>query len=555
MSIPAPFGSGDAALQQFGLRVRGLPDGVLVVEKFKSKKLALSSDYTLKIEVVATAPELDLGELVGAPAALTMRWEGGERCLHGVVTKPRQTGDSADGPTYKLILRSPLHALSKRHDNRVFLGKGIAEIAREVLETAGFASDTFRIALAEGPPPREFVSQYDESDLAFLQRQLAYHGLIYAFEHGPDQATLVITDDAGALAEALGAVGLDYQPVSGQVRSASTVYEWLRQAERTTQGVYLRDYNPEAPRRSLDVEVGQGGGDYRFGENYGERAEGERLARLRLEAHAWKARTVEARTDCRAVVPGARIALSGHPAAGNDGEWLIVAAELEGDQSSGFAYGKTGKGPGFKATLQLIPADVPYRVVCPPRRLLNGHLTARVEGDGGDYAYLDEQGRYRLRLPFDPGARPDAEASHPVRLVQPYGGAGYGMHFPLHLGTEVVPAYVNGDMDRPVILGAVFNPDTPSPVTGANPSQNVLRTHGGNELLMEDRKGEERIELFTADRRNRLALDAKADGHLVTLESREGDVELRSGANMRWETGHDKQTEVGGEHTVTVHKD
>ncbi len=555
MSIPAPFGRGEAALQQFGLRVRGLPDGVLVVATFKAENLALATDYALHIDAVSTVAALQLDELIAAPATLTMRWEGGERCLHGVIASAEHSGASADGQNYRLVLRSPLHALALRHGNRVFLGRNVADIAREVLEAAGLAADAFRVELANEPQPREFVAQYDQSDLDFLQRQFAYHGLTYAFEHGAEQATLVITDDVGTLAGALGTVALDYQPLSGQTRNATTVYGWSPKSAETVRGVRLHDYNPDTPRQMLEVEVGEGGGAYRFGEHYGDRAEGERLARLRLQAHAWKARRVSARTACRAVLPGARIALSGGPVPGADGDWLIVQAEIEGDQRSGIAYGKAAKKPVFQATLTMIPADVPYRTPCEAPRRMQGYLTARVEGDGGDYAHLNEQGCYQLRLPYDLSDRPDAEASHPVRQVQPYGGAGYGMHFPLHHGTEVAVAHVNGDVDRPIILGALFNPASPSPVTAANPSQNVLRTHAGNELLMEDRKGEERIELFTPERRNRLALDAHADGHRITLESQAGDVELRAGGNMRWEAGRDQHVEVGGNHTVIVHKD
>lgn len=555
-SSAVPFSGGDAAVQHFGLRVSGLPDDAFTVESFRSEGFDLSADYTLQVDVITAITDLQLQELVDSRAMLAMRWEGEARRLHGLVARAERTGSAADGTSFRFTLRSPLHPLALRRGNRVFLGETVASIARQVLEGAGLAPETFRIDVKKEPPAREFVVQYEESDLEFLERQLAFHGLVYAFEQGEEQARLVITDAADRLSERLGTVALDYEVTSGQTRHAATVYEWSPTVNRTVRGVRLNDHNPDDPQRRLMAESGNQSDEYRFGEHYGDRQEGERLARLRYEAHAWQARTVRAKTDCRAVLPGARLELDGHPAPGTEGEWLIIGVAFCGDQKSGLAYGGEGDGPTFEAELTVIPADVPWRAPCPdPRRRVQGVYTARVEGDGGDYAFIDDEGRYRVRLPFDLSDRQDAQASHPVRLAQPYGGAHYGMHFPLHHGTEVLVSFINGDVDRPLILGTVYNPDTPSPVTGTNPSQNILRTWAGNELLMEDRAGEERIELFTPERRNRLALDAKEDGHEVTLESTEGDMAVRAGNSMRVEAGRDHTVEVGGQQQITVQKD
>jgi type VI secretion system secreted protein VgrG len=122
----------------------------------------------------------------------------------------------------------------------------------------------------------------------------------------------------------------------------------------------------------------------------------------------------------------------------------------------------------------------------------------------------------------------------------------------LHAGTEVVISCVNGDLDRPVILGALPNPDTPTPVTSANRTQNILRTWGGNELLMDDRAGREKAELFTRERKNILSLDADRDGHRVRLASEEGEMEFYAAKNLLFESGDTQSVDVGNDQIVTV---
>jgi type VI secretion system secreted protein VgrG len=214
--------------------------------------------------------------------------------------------------------------------------------------------------------------------------------------------------------------------------------------------------------------------------------------------------------------------------------------------------GGSVKGATYKNTIQMIRANVPFRPPIPDNRHLLGLFTARVETTGTKYAYLDDQGRYRVRTDFDRGSAAQGEASHPVRMMQPYGGNNYGMHFPLHAKTEVVLACVNGDLDRPVLIGTLSNPTTPSVVTSENNTQNIIRTAGGNELVMDDLLQRQRIELFTADRKNILTLDANAEGHKVRLATEEGEMKIFAKKTLLMESGDTQTVQVGNDHIVTV---
>ena len=142
----------------------------------------------------------------------------------------------------------------------------------------------------------------------------------------------------------------------------------------------------------------------------------------------------------------------------------------------------------YLSRFEAIPFEVqfrPERVTPWPR--IHGILHAHIDADtSGDYAQIDELGRYRVRLPFDSSGRQGSSASRWIRLAQPYAGAGYGSHFPLHKGTEVLLAHIDGDPDRPIIVGSVPNPHTISPATSANATQSVVNTASGIRIEMED---------------------------------------------------------------------
>lgn len=546
-----------ASRSHFELEVQGLAQGALAVVAFTSQDHVLSTGYCFSIEVLGRIA-LDAAQLLGEEAQLLLRWAGDHTRIHGIVSQVSLLGGSSDGERYRLELASPLWLLTQNRHNRVFLAKTVLEIVADVLREAGLAEDAFRIDAADDYPVREYVAQYEESDYEFVCRLLAHDGLCFAFEQGEARAVLVIHDDSAALSETLGAVPLPFERESGQLRRSETVFALRRHLRLSTAGTRLNDYNEQAPERSLVVNadstssLAAHGCDYRYGEHYPDQAQGERLARLRQQALDWQRETAVVETDCRGLAPGKRLSLSRHPEPALDGDWLVVEVEHQGDQRQGHAGGGANHGPTYRNRALLIRADRPYRPPVAARRSVYGIFTARIEGDGGDYAYLDEQGRYRIRLPWDLGEAASGEASHPVRLMQPYGGERHGMHFPLHHGAEVAVSCVNGDIDRPIVLGVLSNPAAASPVAAANASQNILRTWGGNELLMEDRQGEERIELFTRERQNILSLDAKADAHLVRLASEQGEMELHAGRSMLIECGDSQTTQVGADHLVTV---
>jgi uncharacterized protein (DUF2345 family) len=207
---------------------------------------------------------------------------------------------------------------------------------------------------------------------------------------------------------------------------------------------------------------------------------------------------------------------------------------------------------GWENRFEGIPANVAYR---PPRVTatpkIAGFMNAVIDGAiCGDYAELDDMGRYRLQLAHDRSGRTDLGATHPVRMMQPHGGANYGMHFPLRPGTEVLVGFVNGDPDRPLIVGAAPNPTKTSPVAARNQTQNVLRTGSNNELVLEDLKEHERIRIHTPHAATTLQMgspEEAEEGFLLTTEAHVTAASRRSNNTVT-----DRQTTVARSSTTVL---
>jgi type VI secretion system secreted protein VgrG len=194
---------------------------------------------------------------------------------------------------------------------------------------------------------------------------------------------------------------------------------------------------------------------------------------------------------------------------------------------------------------QGIPADkannyAPAKKTPIPK--VNGIMTSAIEANGSNYALLDDMGRYKVRMPFDNSSAKNAEASKYLRLAQPYAGAKYGIHFPSHEGTEMVWACIDGDPDRPMGIGTIPNANTISPVVGANKTQNIIRTAGGNELLMDDTDKKQKIRITTTAKHT---LQMDDDLQNISLKSTKANELLLDDKNecVKWN---------GSAHSITM---
>ena len=428
---------------------------------------------------------------------------------HGVLVAIRLLHETAERALYRASLVPKLWLLSQHVRSYVHTKKQLEAFVGDTLKDARFTAADYAFHTAgQDYPEEEFVCQYRESHLDFIHRWLEREGLYYYFEHGQEGAEkLFIVDDKAQHEPLVGSGRVRYAPTEGQDGSAGECLRELHADYRILPGsVLLSDYNyanPSAPVLGEKRVSSEGQGQIR---EYGYRVftEGEagRLAAVKAQSLSCRELVVTASGDALGLRAGYTFEVEDIPAE-LPAQYLAIEVRHAGavGATSPLVRRLTGltSNETYRVDVVAIPANVQYRSpqVTPWPRIYgfeNGTVSGPAESS---YAQIDEQGRYLIRLKFDASDLPDGATSTYVRMMQPHGGSTEGFHFPLRKGTEVMVSFQGGDPDRPVIAGVVPNALKPSNVTQRNLRQNVLRSGGGNFLVMDDTADSQYIDMGT----------------------------------------------------------
>lgn len=531
---------------QYFLTIADVPEDNCLVESVRLESWTFHQDFTIGVKVLLRH-ELPVDDLIGLNATLSVVARGVLSPLHAVVTQVRDADGNGDYDGLELTLSSALWPLHQHRHNRVYVDRSADDIALEILEQALKGHCSVEV-LAATTPVLPMTVQYEESDYAFVRRILAREG-VYLHLHQADGETIVqLVDDLGQLTEGEAPIPLRYATNAGAAKNDEHIYRVVLSRRSSVRQFQLADTNPWlstdlSSQHDVDLPTVDGV-QHHWGLNTQDtdrsQAMGDRLA----EHAVWQASTLRFETTCRSLKPGCLIELVDHPEL--SGNYRVIDVAFSGSQRGAASNGMGGQENAFQCRVTVLPADLAYRPPYQPRKPVYGTFTALIENE------VDERGLYRLRLPFDSRTESDGPASPPTRMMQALGGEDHGMHFPLAKGTEVAVTCENGDLDRPIVLGALYNRQADNPVTSGNARHNLIQTRAGQRFLMDDTPEQEAIHLETPEAKNRLSLSAEKDAHLATLESLEGDVRLHAGEAMTLESGKNQTTTVGADHTVHV---
>ncbi|BDU73731.1 type VI secretion system Vgr family protein [Mesoterricola silvestris] len=508
--------------KKYSFHTGALPENALAVVHFTGDE-GISRLYAFDLDLLSRRLDLNLQDLLNKPATFTIhRPSGGDVAFKGMLSEFEQLGEFDGHGFYRARLVPRLWWLSITRHNQVFLDRTVPEILREVLVEGGLTSADFEFRLKGDYPPREFVCQYRESHFDFLSRWLEREGICYFFEQGRDGEKVVFVDDLAGHKEAPQGRRVAYAPASGldALAQDETLKTFACRSQVIPSKVLLKDHDYLKPSLELEgkaeVDADGKGQVYLYGEHFHTPGEGERLARLRKEELLCRRNRVRGTGSAPFLAPGFTFQVERHFREDYNRTYLAVEVHHEGSQAGAFTSGLQKALAGLETAVfyrndfVAIPSDVQFR---PPQDTpaprISGTLTARIDAAGaGQFAELDLHGRYKVVLPFDLSGRKDAKASAYLRMAQPYAGSDHGMHFPLHKDTEVLLTFLEGDPDSPVIAAAVPNAATPSVVLGANATQNRIVSSAGNEILLEDKAGSERILIFDKTYNNCIRLGA-----------------------------------------------
>ncbi|MFA1658144.1 DUF2345 domain-containing protein [Klebsiella quasipneumoniae] len=489
----------------------------LDVEEFSGAE-KLSETYRWTIYFTSTDKNIDASQLLSKPATLTMG--GGilqslTECkrVHGVVTHFERISGSADQAEYMITLEPFLSLLDKQfRTHRFFVNKSVPEVVEQVLQEHHLHDWEYEFNLKQHYPRREQINQYQESDLAFIQRLLAEVGIFYFFTL-QEEAQSEVVHFADAQRALMFDKTLPVNSPSGMSDSGAESIWGLNITHNVVEAnVTTRDYNPrdaQSVLQSATADMTRGNGE---GITYGEVYHYKLRHRERGDKIDPQAETANfyARLDHERFLARQMLITASSTAA-----WLAPAQVLTVTDSLPPTLPAPVQDPllitgtGFTASrreaLRVSLLAVPYsetlcwRPPLLPRPKVTGTMTARVTSAKANdiYAWQDASGLYRVKFDADRDDKGQGQESMPVRLAKPYGGDVYGFHFPLIQGTEVAIAFHEGDPDRPYIAHALHDSRHVDPVTEKNSTRNVIRTAGLNKLRMEDKRGEEHIKLST----------------------------------------------------------
>ena len=440
------------------------------------------------------------------------------RKLYGIITEFSLVSISEDEARYRVKLEPRMALLANHHQSAIFQNKSVIDVVDEVLRNHNFIGIDFRFELKETYPVREFITQWQESDLNFIQRLLADVGLYFYFETHPEHHcdVIVISDYEKGYADG-GRVTIK-QPSGLNDRLRYSVWDLQFSSKTKPSQVSVNDYNYRMSDSNLyssdnsqPKDMTMRGEDYRYEEHHKIQGDiqivesGNWYAHIRHQYYVSEQFILTGHCNAYELTPGQLLTIADCPIAEIKDGVVIVATECYGDRTE-----------SYQTRFTAIPYDAlkPYRPAPLPWPQVSGTLPARVTSKDNDtYGYIDTQGRYRIKFNFDLKNWQKGEESLWVRLAKPYAGDTYGFHFPLIDSTEVAVAFTNGNPDRPYIAHAMHDSSHPDHVTTINKHRNVIRTPANNKLRMDDKRGQEHIKLATEYGKTQLNL-----GHLVDSE-------------------------------------
>jgi type VI secretion system VgrG family protein len=503
--------------KRFTFVSQGMPDDTFSVVTFKGAE-GISRLYEFDITLASDDGEIDLKGVLQNPATLTIKGGDQDLPIHGAVAEFNQLNEVKGHYFYRALLVPRLRQANLYHENQLFLDKKVPDIIEEILKQAGLTTQDYELKLTRSYPQWEYICQYRETDFDFISRWMEREGIYYYFEQGEQNEKIIITDSSTAHKDIPGDATLPYLTASGLAPEQEAIRALVCAQKMLPKKVILKDYNYRKPSLELKAEAevdSKGRGDvYLYGEHFKDPGQGNELAKIRAEEIKCRENIFHGEGTAPNLCPGFFFTLDGHYRDSYNQKYLILEVEHEGHQTGSFWSG-VGEEPvegekklTYANRFTAIPSDVQFRPErTTPKSKFFGTMNATVDAAGdGQQAEVDDQGRYKVILPFDQSGNKDGKASRWVRMAQPYAGSEYGMHFPLHKGTEVLLSFVDGDPDRPIISGSVPNPETASPVTSANQTRSVVRDNFGNELVFDATPGNEHVRLYSPSNDSGIAL-------------------------------------------------
>ncbi|BAK11734.1 Rhs element Vgr protein [Pantoea ananatis AJ13355] len=518
---------------------------------------ALSQSFVLQAELLSTDARIDRKSLLGKPVTFTLPTDGllsavNPRYINGKITQIGVRSEELGGvryAVYGLTVESDLWPMKRDRNLRIFQSQTVPQIVQTLLKEYGVNVET---RLAGSYRVWEYCVQYQESSFDFISRLMELEGMYYFFRHEADKHTLVLCDAPDQHQPFPGYETIAYHvtPSGGSVTEEG-VSQWAL-SESVTPGMYSTDdYDFRKPNawmlqaRQNPVSPTPGSVDvYDWPGRFVEHGHGEYYARIRQEVWQVEHHMVSGSGTATGIAPGYTFSLLNAPHFSDNGKYLVTSAHYDFEENS-YASGDAGA-TRHNIDFTVLPAAVTYRAKPEtPWPRTHGPQTAKVVGPKGESIWTDKYGRVKVKFHWDRLAKGDDTSSCWVRVSSAWAGQGFGGVQIPRVGDEVVVDFINGDPDRPIVTGRVYNEasmppwDLPGDATRMGFMTRSKDGHQANAsyLFFEDKPGGELLNMHAEKDMNISVENDKTvaiDGSRTTTIGKEQNDEVTGDATFHY---------------------
>ena len=492
-----------------GQLITPLGKDILCLEQFEGVE-ALGDLFEFNIYAISEQANLNFDPALGKSCTIKLKtYQGKTRLLDGILVQAQSIEKKENYFRYRLMLRPWFSLLRHQANCRIFLDKKVTEIIQDIFDKAGFSDYDFG-KLTESYDPIPYCVQYRETDYAFCCRLMEHWGIYYYFEHSEGKHTLVMADSRSSHKPNPDAPNLPYNPLgTPELDLQQRFGAWTSERRFCTGKVTFNDYDYLQPPKKLLVpneasskyahskmEI------YDYPGKYKDEDKGKKFSKVRLEAEQCQDNRRHCEGDAPSLFPGSLTTAERHPIDSENKEYLVVQCSHTYGVQQYRAMGPVQEDEIYVGWYELLPSDIPFRMqqkTAKPRVL--GIETAKVvpkKGEDGEEISTDEHGHIWVQFFWDR----EPQKSCPIRVAQMWSLKQWGGQFIPRIGMEVVVDFLEGDPDRPLVVGCVFNGDNKYPyMLPDNKTQSGVKSdsskgHSGyNEFMFEDKKGSEDIRM------------------------------------------------------------
>jgi len=529
-----------------------LGDDVLALTAFAGHE-EMSRLFAYQLDFISDNTSVSATQIVGKNVTISVALaDDSPRYINGFVTRFFAGDEDVEGRrNYRAEIVPWLWFLTRTSDCRIFQTKSAPDIIQQIFKDLGFSD--FQVQLSGKHPPRDYCVQYRETDFNFVSRLMEEEGIFYFFKHEQGKHTLVLADQKSAYVDCK-ENQVDYPRDPGSRAKEDHLTHWEHGYEFRTGKWAQTDYNFETPSTKLmtnesttvSLPDAKKYEFYDYPGAYAKKDDGSGLTKLRMEEEEVEYDVVQAASNCRSFTPGGKFKVRHHIAKSEEGKGFVIASI----QHAAREHYETGEEGDFDYhnSFTCIPDSVVFRPArATPRPMIHGVQPAVVTGPGGEEIYPDKYGRVKVQFFWDREGKHDDKSSCWIRVSQDYAGKAWGSVTIPRIGQEVLVSFLEGDPDRPIITGRVYNAEqtVPYPL----PSKKMVSglksnsTPGGggyNEYIFDDTKGNELI---------------REHGQFDKDSTIEHDLREHVKRDRHRDVTHDETILIGNDQTETVKQD